>query len=138
MSRPLRSALAAKVPSDDAKKNTLEHRWFPRTDAELQVNVIPPGLPSALGRTTNIGLGGMFVRMNGEHLQANDLVSVLIYLGARCYHTQAFVTRVTPRGVGLMFAHLDRKTLELLLVLETGDTQEAHAAADRRQKNAGT
>ncbi len=103
--------------------DAIEHRWFPRRPAEFQVNVIPPDLPAALGRTTDIGLGGMFVTMNAEHLQANDLVSALIYIGARCYHTQAFVTRVTGQGVALMFAHLDRKTLEFLLVLETGDNQ---------------
>jgi hypothetical protein len=103
--------------------DTVEHRWFPRRPAEFQVNVIPSDLPAALGRTTDIGLGGMFVTMNAEHLQANDLVSALIYLGTRCYHTQAFVTRVTSKGVALMFAHLDRKTLEFLLILETGDGQ---------------
>lgn len=108
----------------DRNAETAEHRWFPRTAAELRVNIIAPDLPSALGRTTDIGLGGMFVHVNADHLQANDLVSALIYLGTRCYHTQAFVTRVTPQGVALMFAHLDRKTLEFLLVLEAGDTQE--------------
>lgn len=114
----------ARALRSDRDAETVEHRWFPRTPAELRVNLIAPDLPSALGRTTDIGLGGMFVRLNADHLQANDLVSALIYLGARCYHTQAFVTRVTPQGVALMFAHLDRKTLEFLLVLETGEGQE--------------
>lgn len=105
----------------DERAQAVEHRWFPRRLAELPVDVAAAGFPSARGRTANIGLGGLFVHIPSDCLRPNDPVSVSIHLGPRRYHAQALVTRVTPEGVALMFAHLDRKTLEFLLVLETGD-----------------
>lgn len=119
-----------------AARNTSPHeqRRRPRHPLQLDVDLVHPEGRSCPGRTTNIGFGGMFVRAPSNRLQSNDVVSAFITIGSRRCHVPALVMRVTPEGVGLMFARFDRDTLDLLGPLLTAQSPRAeeHAAPKKR------
>lgn len=99
------------VPQDPSIR---EQRWRPRHRLEFEVTLVHAAAGSLQGRSANIGFGGMFVRTSMNGLRSNDIVSAYITIGSQRYHVPALVRWVTPEGIGLMFAHFDRNTLQVL------------------------
>lgn len=89
----------------------IERRWTTRTPINLDVEVLYHGAGVAACQALDIGLGGVFLKINPDKILPDSNVELLFLLGAgesRIKHKiKAKVVRATTHGMGLMFRDFD-------------------------------
>lgn len=89
----------------------IERRWTTRTPINLDVEVLSHGAGIAACKALDIGLGGVFLKINPDEIPPDSNVELFFVLGAgesRIKHKiKAKVVRSTPHGMGLMFRDFD-------------------------------
>ena len=101
--------------------NQTDHRWSLRQNLALPVKLYEGGEPVAQGRTHNVGIGGMFVRLERDRtrkLPAEARVSVAFTVtanGTTSHHRlPATVVWAADEGAGLMFTDFNVETVHTL------------------------
>lgn len=96
----------------------IERRWTTRTPINLDVEVLGHGAGMAACKALDIGLGGVFLKINPDELLLDSNVELFFLLGvgeSRIKHKiKANVVRATPHGLGLMFKDFDATTFRSL------------------------
>lgn len=96
----------------------MEHRCVIRKPIALDVVISYEALGLVQGRTTNIGVGGMFVETGCIELPVNALVKTSFFLEDNGLHrpcnTNAMVMHSRDVGAGLMFNDLDEELHDIL------------------------
>jgi PilZ domain len=96
----------------------MEHRWSVRKPHRCRVVVESPRTGPVGANLCNIGIGGMFVEIDGVDLPLNAPVSVAFTLGRENYREDfrlpAMVVRRMPDGAGIMFLESDVDRLRAL------------------------
>ena len=89
----------------------IERRWTTRTPINLDVEVLCHGAGLAVCKALDIGLGGVFLKINPDEIPPDPNVELFFLLGAgesRIKHKiKAKVVRATPGGIGVMFKDFD-------------------------------
>lgn len=89
----------------------IERRWTTRTPINLDVEVLGHGAGMAVCKALDIGLGGVFLKINPDEILPDSNVELFFVLGtgeARIKHKiKARVVRATTQGLGLMFRDFD-------------------------------
>lgn len=97
----------------------MERRWSPRTLVNLDVDLMS-GKTSYEGRTKDVGLGGVFVEIDGKIPALESQLDIVFKLELEDRETKhrikAKVVRVSnvEGGVGLMFRSPDASTFRAL------------------------
>lgn len=92
--------------------NVMEQRWSQRRKVALDVDIWRQGSALASSRTRDVGLGGVFLEVEGGRvLEKNTEVDLFFLLEAGDHVTRhklkARVVRITVEGFGLMFKDFD-------------------------------
>ncbi len=89
----------------------IERRWTARTPINLDVEVLSHGAGMVACKALDIGLGGVFLKINPDEILPDSNVELYFLLGAgeaRLKHKiKAKVVRATTHGIGLMFRDFD-------------------------------
>ncbi|MBI3897088.1 MAG: PilZ domain-containing protein [Gammaproteobacteria bacterium] len=118
-------------------KAQMDHRWSARQALALPVKLFNDGEAVALGYTHNVGIGGMFVKLQSvkiDKLPENAHVSVAFSVnteGSTSHHRlPATVIWSGESGAGLMFTDFNVETVhtlrDILYPHATLNTEEHH------------
>lgn len=120
----------------------MEHRYAARKSVELDVVVSLPRLGLVRGCTSDISLGGMFIKTECVAMPVNALVTVNFQPEEQssmvCFQARAMVVHQRAGGFGLMFDRLESgcaQALRRLLASEPvtdapGDSPASNDAVD--------
>lgn len=89
----------------------MERRWTTRTEMRVNLEVATADAILSGCETRDIGLGGLFLKTNGNTLAEGTDVELTFNLSSQYEETppviRAKVVRLTGEGVGLMFKDFD-------------------------------
>ncbi|MGD8842824.1 MAG: PilZ domain-containing protein [Gammaproteobacteria bacterium] len=96
----------------------LEHRWSPRKNINIDVDLHYPPIGLISGRTRNISLEGMFVELDGVTIppQARLEISFTAHSHGTAfkYRLPAYVVHGSNRGIGVMLQHSGYREFDAL------------------------
>ena len=89
----------------------IERRWTARAPVDLNVEMLFQGEGSAVCKALDIGLGGVFLKINRGEVLPDENVELVFLLGASSHcikhKIKAKVVRMSAQGLGLMFKDFD-------------------------------
>jgi hypothetical protein len=96
----------------------IEHRWSSRKNIDLNVSLYYPPVGMVNGRTRNISLEGMFVKVRGVRIPAQARLEVCFTTDNRGrsveHRLPAYVVHQSDGGVGLMLQHVGYREFDAL------------------------
>ena len=89
----------------------IERRWTMRAPIDLDVEMFFQGEESAVCKALDIGLGGVFMKINRSEVLPDEDVELVFLLGAGSHSIKhkikAKIVRMSAQGLGLMFKDFD-------------------------------
>lgn len=107
-----------------------ERRWTVRTPVNLDVEVLNQDGELAVCKALDIGLGGVFLKINRGEIFPDSSVELIFLLGTSAHRIKhkikARVVRMSEQGMGLMFRDFDATAFRSLQeVLRYKDVHKA-------------
>jgi hypothetical protein len=86
----------------------MEHRYYPRINIFLEVEVFKNGAHIGTATTKDISLGGMMLEYNDFFLKKNDVVGLRIWINREPKSLRGFVVESNKTHTNIMFVNMSK------------------------------
>lgn len=116
----------------------MEHRYYPRMQISLNVDVFRRDKLLGHAQTEDISLGGMLLRNDRPSLKKNDVIRLRIRMNGEKQVMRCLVIHTSQQHAGVMMIDMSKDTSRAIIDFLKGHELPLKIALDRSEKQATT